>query len=403
MKKEEFYEIVPKEQIMQLVREIDLPAFIYFKKIIEIKYNELLECLPENFNIHYAFKANPNKEVLNTIQTFGMGADVASLGELMLAGETGYLPEKIEFTGPGKTLEELSLAIDLGISSINVESISEIGKIATLCREENSTANIGIRVNPHTKSSTSAMKMSGDTQFGITEDDLEKAFTLIKAEEERLHFTGIHMHLGSQFLDAEKLVSNFRFILEKAYEIAHKYDIKVEKINFGGGWGIDMFAKKPPLDLSVIKQGLSEFLNNPTYRPFVDNIRLVVEPGRFLVAECGLYAVEILYRKRAYQKEFLVVNGGMHQHYTAAGGIGQVIRRNYEIDVLTDERKNKGMTKYTISGSLCIPDDILATEVESDVEIKEGDVLIFFNSGAYAFSASPLLFLSHPLPKEIVI
>jgi len=403
MKKEDFYKIVPKEQIKQLGREIDLPAFIYFKEIIKMKYDELLECLPENFHIHYAFKANPNRDVVKTIQNFGMGADIASLGELILAKETGYLPEKIEFTGPGKTLEELSFAIDLGISSINVESISEIGKIAPLCREENKTANIGIRLNPKSKSSTSAMKMSGDTQFGIIEDELEKAFAMIKSEEGTLHFTGIHMHLGSQFLDTEKLVSNFRFILEKAYEIAHKYNIKVEKINFGGGWGIDMFAKKPPLDLSAIKQGLSEMFDNPQYKSFVDNIHLIVEPGRFLVAECGLYAVKILYRKRGYQKEFLVVNGGMHQHYTAAGGIGQVIRRNYEIDVLSDDRKNKRMTKYTISGSLCIPDDILATEVELDVEIKEGDVLIFFNSGAYAFSASPLLFLSHPLPTEIVI
>jgi len=403
MKKEEFYEIIPKKEIEEIIKGIDLPAFIYFNKIIEKKYHELVNCLPKNFEIHYAFKANPNKDVLKIIKTLGAGADVASLGELILEKDLGYSPEKIEFTGPGKTTEELTMAIDLGISSINVESISEIKKIARICKERNKKANLGVRVNPKGRASASAMKMNSDTQFGIIEDDLEEAFKLIHAERETITFTGIHMHLGSQFMDAEKLITNFRFILEKAHDLVDLYQFKIKKINFGGGWGIDMFARKPPLNLLVLKEGLNELFSDPHYKAFDENVRFIIEPGRFLVAEAGLYAVEVLYRKKGYQREFLVVNGGMHQHYAAAGGIGQVVRRNYEIDVLAEEKNNEEKKAFFITGCLCIPDDILATELILPCSMNEGDILLFFNSGAYGFSASPLKFLSHAFPKEIVI
>ncbi len=403
MRKEDFYKIIPKQEVCRIIGETELPAFIYFGKIIKRKYEELLECLPKGFEIHYAFKANPNRKVLGFIHSLGAGADVASLGELRLALETGYPPERIEFTGPGKTIEELSLAIDLGISSINVESISEIKNIADLCRAKGRRVNLGIRVNPRAKSSSSAMKMSGDTQFGITEDDLEGAFALIKNGTGLLNFTGLHMHLGSQFLEAEKIISNFRLILEKADEIANAYNIDLRKINFGGGWGIDPFGSKPALDLALMKRGLSELFSDPTCRRRFENTRWIVEPGRFLAAECGLYAVKVLYRKRGYKKEFLVVNGGRHQNYLAAGGIGQVIRRNLEADVITENNCCERMAKYTIVGSLCLPDDVLASELELHPEIREGDTVFFHNCGAYGLSASPLKFLSHPLPKEVII
>jgi diaminopimelate decarboxylase/L-glutamyl-[BtrI acyl-carrier protein] decarboxylase len=403
MRKEEFYKIIPKEEIKKLVTQRELPTFIYFKKIVKRKYGELLDCLPGGFEIHYAFKANPNQDVLGFIRSLGAGADVASLGELRLATGIGYPIGKIEFTGPGKTIEELSLAIDLGISSINVESISEIKNVNDLCRAKEKPANLGIRLNPKAKTSSSAMKMSGDTQFGITEDDLEEAFALIQNGTKLLNFTGLHMHLGSQFLEAEKIISNFRLILEKANEIANLYKIDLRKINFGGGWGIDIFGNKPPLDLRVIKRSLSELFADSKYRTHFKSTRFIVEPGRFLVAECGIYAVKVLYRKKGYKKEFLVVNGGMHQNYLAAGGIGQVIRRNLETDVIPENNCGEGTAKFTIVGSLCIPDDVLASELELPSEMKKGDILFFHNCGAYGYSASPLKFLSHAFPKEIVI
>ena len=403
MRKEEFYKIVPKEEVFRIVKEIELPAFIYFRKIVKRKYDELLDCLPRGFEIHYAFKANPNLDVLEFIRSLGAGADVASSGELRLAMEIGYPAEKIEFTGPGKTMEELSLAIDLGISSINVESVSEINSIFDLCRAKGKPVNLGVRLNPKAKSSSSAMKMSGDTQFGIIEDDLEEVFALIKNGTKVINFRGLHMHLGSQFLEAEKIVSNFRLILEKADEIATLYKVELKKINFGGGWGIDIFGNKPALNLPLIKRNLSELFTDSKYRAHFERTRFILEPGRFLAAECGIYAVKVLYRKKGYKKEFLVADGGMHQNYLAAGGIGQVIRRNLEADVVPENNNCEGSAKYTVVGSLCIPDDVLASELELPSDISEGDILLFHNCGAYGYSASPLKFLSHTFPQEFVI
>jgi diaminopimelate decarboxylase len=402
MRKEEFYKIIPKQEICRIVKEIELPTYIYFKKIVRSKYDELLDCLPRGFEIHYAFKANPNQDVLEFIRSLGAGADVASLGELRLAVKVGYPAEAIEFSGPGKTIEELSLAIDLGISSINVESTPEIKNILDLCRAKGRPANVGIRLNPKTKSSSSAMKMGGDTQFGIIEDDLEKAISLIEHGKAYLNFTGLHMHLGSQFHESAKLISNFRLILDKADEIANLYKVGLRKINFGGGWGIDVFGNRPALDLPLIKRNLSELITDSKCRAHFENTRFIVEPGRFLVAECGIYAVKVIYRKKGYKREFLVVDGGLHQNFLAAGGIGQVIRRNLQVDVHSKNNINSGTKTFTVTGSLCVPDDILASELELDSNSNEGDILLFFNSGAYAFSASPLSFLSHALPNEIL-
>ncbi len=404
MRKEEFYRIVPKDEVCKVIKEIELPAFIYFRKIIKRKYEELSDCLPKSFAIHYAFKANPNRQVLDVVQSLGVGADVASLGELRLALEAGFSPDKIEFTGPGKTVEELSFAIDIGLSCINTESISEIEKILNLCRTKKKSVNVGIRLNPRSKSISSGMKMGGDTQFGIIEDDLEKAISLIENGKEYLQFSGLHMHLGSQFLDSGKLISNFRFILEKADHIANLYKMNLKKINFGGGWGIDIFGNKPALDLRFLKESLLDLFAGSIDQAHFENTRFIAEPGRFLVAECGIYVVKVLYKKNGYKREFLIVDGGMHQNYLAAGGIGQVIRRNLEVDVIPENNHyREGTAKYTIAGVLCIPDDVLASEIELQSDLREGDILLFYNSGAYGYSASPLKFLSHTFPSEIVI
>jgi diaminopimelate decarboxylase len=322
------------------------------------------------------------------------------MGELQLAKEVGYLPGKIEFTGPGKTEDELSLAIDMDISCINVESISEIRKIAGLALRKGKKARIGIRVNPRRRVAEPGMKMGGENQFGMIEDDLNEAFKLIKLQNGILHFVGFHMHLGSQFLTAERLLSNFRFVVEKSYEFAQQHGMSVEKINFGGGWGIDVFGKTPPLDLTVIQNGLSQLFNEAPFKDFCRGIRLVVEPGRFMVAECGVYTARILYRKFGYQKEFLILDGGMHHLYGAAGGIGQIIRRNYEIDWVLRHEDGKGKKRFSIVGSLCLPDDVMASDAELPCCIDEGDTILFFNSGAYGLTASPQKFLSHPPARE---
>jgi diaminopimelate decarboxylase len=399
----QFYDIIPKDYVLKLAGEIQLPAFVYFSRIVKSKYDQLLYCLPEKFAVHYALKANPNKKLLQYIRSLGLGADVGSLGELQLAEDAGYPPEKIEFTGPGKTSQELSYAIDLGISAINIESISEIEKIVHICTKKNKTANVGIRLNSARQTQGSRIKMSGDTQFGIIEDDVNKALEIIRANATKVNFVGLHMHLGSQILESQQLLSNFKFILERAYEIKNSHKINIAKINFGGGWGVDMFASQASLDLSLLKKTLSDLLADSKCRSSFRNTRFIIEPGRFLVAESGVYLVKIVTRKKGYRKEFLIVDGGMHQLYAAAGGIGQVFQRNYQIDIVSKTENAVEKKNFTITGNLCAPADVLANNIQLDRQVAEGDILAFFNSGAYGYTASPTGFLSHALPTEIVV
>jgi diaminopimelate decarboxylase len=321
---------------------------------------------------------------------------------LEAAREIGYLPEKVEFTGPGKTRNEISYAVEYGVGSINVENIDELMLIVEICNTKKMKANVGLRINPRMKNPPSGLRMCGDTQFGIIEDDIEEAISIINSAQECIRFSGFHMHLGSQFMIADQVVANFRSILQKSIEISSLYEIEIRKINFGGGLGVDMFGKRDPLDLGILKKGLEELLKEFSESRILKNTRYIVEPGRFVVAESGIYAAQVLYKKHGYKRDYIIVDGGLHQHYAAAGGMGQAIRRNYEIDCICWDTSCQETKKYTIAGSLCLADDILGSEIELPATIRAGDILIFYNSGAYALTASPTRFISHPPPTEIV-
>lgn len=402
MKKEEFYKLVPSSELKSIIDSSKTPCYIYFRRIIGRQYKNLKDCLPEGFQVNYALKANPNRHVVGFLNTLGCGADAASIGEVKRAEEAGISPELIEFSGPGKGGPELEYAIERRISSINAESIQEIEKILAISRAKNIKANVGIRINPSSVPYGSSMKMGGDTQFGITEEDAERAISFIRENDRHLSLTGFHMHLGSQMLSEESIVKHFAFVLSRVTDISRRLKIKVKKVNFGGGWGIDYFRNQKGLDLTAVKEGLSKTFERRADDVFDKDTKFIVEPGRFLVGESGVYVSRVLYHKKGNKKDFLIIDGGMHQHYVAAGGLGQIIKRNFEIDLLCKE-PSQASNVYTVAGRLCTPDDIMASDLECNGAVKEGDCLIFFNSGAYGYTASPLHFLSHEPPLELII
>jgi diaminopimelate decarboxylase len=155
--------------------------------------------------------------------------------------------------------------------------------------------------------------------------------------------------------------------------------------------------------LKQLADGLKDVFSAAKYSQ-LSQIRHIVEPGRFLVGECGLYVTRVLYQKPGVRRQFLIVDGGMHQHYLLAGGMGQVIRRNFEIDVVsTHSQASVTPMAYNIAGCLCTPQDILANDFHYEREIHVGDRIVFFNSGAYGVTASPINFLGHKPPSEIIV
>jgi len=402
--KQDFYQFVDQSTLKNIIEQHSTPSYFYFKKIISHKLDQLKKCFPTCFSIHYAVKANPHPEILKTMAQAQLGADVASAGELNASLLSGIPSEKIEFSGPGKTEEELALAIDRQIGSINAESLEELKKIRLATTRRGKKANVGIRINPDLKSLKSGLRMVGDTQFGIAETDIGDALNFIKSHQSSFNFTGIHVHNGSQVLDAASLVENIKLILDLAIQVQAATNLPIKKINFGGGLGINYFANQKPLDLNFLSYELSNLLNRKPYAAFVNSSKFIIEPGRFLVAESGVYATQVLYRKSIRQKNFAIVDGGMHQNYLLAGGMGQIVRRNFEMDIIpTIPPSSSEPIKLTVAGCLCTPQDVLANNYLCDHEVKVGDYIIFFNCGAYGPTASPVDFLSHHRVTEIII
>lgn len=404
MNKDDFYKFVSKNELKKVIQTHDTPGYIYFKKILHNQISRLKEATHGKFDIHYALKANPNLEILSELAANGIGADVASGGELSRALKAGFKPEKIEFSGPAKREDELKLAIDNNIASINIENIEEVYKVIAICQSLGVTANVGVRLNPKLEAERSGMRMAGDTPFGLKMPDAVTVLKIIEENAAVLSFTGFHAHLASQELDANKLVSKYAVIIKNVIALTENTNLKVKKINFGGGLGIKYFPNQSDLDLSLLSSNLKDLLLSPEAKLLPEGVHFIIEPGRFLVGESGVFATKILYRKKAYTKEFLITDGGLNANYVLAGGMGQVIRRNFELDLLTEssEKKAEAIT-FDVAGPLCTPQDIIATNVESDVLVNEGDYVVFFNSGAYGPTASPINFLSQKVPTEIII
>jgi diaminopimelate decarboxylase len=404
MTRDEFYNLVAQESLNKELERVQTPCYLFFPKLIKQKIKDLKNCLGSRFSIHYAVKANTHPTILKIMAGSGLGADVASIGELEAALAAGIPPQHIEFSGPGKTADELIRAVEQNIGSVNAESIDELNMLIQLGRRMGIFPNVGIRINPDLKKVKSGLRMSGETQFGIPEEYAEESLRFLRDHSPQIDFTGIHVHVGSQILDNESITDIIAFVIELARRLEKSSGMTIKKINFGGGWGVNYFPNQRGLDLEFISEKLEELFQRPEYQELAERAEMIVEPGRFLVAESGVYATKVLYRKRMRTQEFAIVDGGMHHNYLLAGGMGQVIRRNFEMDILPRGLKKRPEIpefRLNIAGRLCTPQDLLATQIVCKHEVHPGDYVVFFNCGAYGLSASPSHFLSHPRPAEI--
>lgn len=389
------------KKLKNITRKIKTPFYLYDCGLINRKYYDLKNYLPKETEIFYAIKANPDRRIVSLLGRLGAGADVASAGELLIALKSGIKPNKISFAGPGKTEEELRLAIQKDIASISVENQGELRILDKLSRHTKRNVSISIRINPITGSSGSAIRMGGGSQqFGIDEEEVPQTIRLIH-KSKYLNFIGLHMHAASQILSEIAIANNIRYLADYCIKLQNELNIKVRIINFGGGWGIPYHQGQRVLNLRLLCKTIKNIFAEDSAVTHFRNTRLIFEPGRFLVGEAGVYVTKVLYKKRSRGKIFLIVDGGMHQNLAAAGLLGEGIKRNRIIGVINNKKYGREEIT-TIAGCLCTPLDILARDIKLPI-CEEGDFLYITSSGAYSYSASPLMFLSHSLPKEIII
>jgi diaminopimelate decarboxylase len=373
------------------------PFYVYDRRVIDAQVALLRSTLPHNVDLHYAIKANPMPALVGHVARLVDGLDVASGGELRVALDTGVNPRAISFAGPGKTEAELTQALAAGVL-INVESLREIRLLATLSRCFGLRARVAIRVNPDFELKSSGMKMGGGPkQFGIDAEQMPDALT--KVREAGLAFEGFHIFSGSQNLHAAAICEAQRNAFDLAVRLSAHAPSPVLTINLGGGFGIPYFPGDQPLALEPIAANLAGIVRQ-SEQAFPE-ARLIVELGRYLVGEAGVYVCRILDRKISRGQVFLITDGGLHHHLAASGNFGQVIRKNYPV-AIGNRMQSQEQEVASVVGPLCTPLDLLADRMSLAVA-SEGDLVVVFQSGAYGFTASPLGFLGHPHPVEVLV
>lgn len=387
---------VPLERLAARVGST--PFFAYDRAAITERIGLLRAALPAHVELGYAVKANPMPAVVQHVSGLVDSLDVASAAEMHVALDTTTRAGQISFAGPGKTHAELAQAVAAGVT-IELESPTELERAVAIGSKLGIRPRLAVRVNPDFRVKGSGMRLGGGPQqFGVDAEHVPALLARLAATD--AEFLGFHIFAGSQNLNAEILCEAQRKTVELALQLAAQTPLPIRYLNLGGGFGIPYFEKDEPLDLPAIGENLERLLAEGV-RPNLPEARVVIELGRYIVGEAGVYVTRVVDRKQSRGKTFLVVDGGMHHQLAASGNFGQVIRRNYPV-AIGGRGAGADLEQVSVVGCLCTPLDLLADgALLPRAEI--GDLVVLFQAGAYGLTASPTAFLSHPAPAEALV
>jgi len=373
------------------------PFFAYDRGLITARVKHLRAMLPDGIALSYAIKANPMPAVVQHLAGLVDGFDVASALEMKTVLDAPVDPRHVSFAGPGKTPAELAQAVAAGIM-IHLESETEMATVAAISKAQGLAARVAVRVNPDFELKSSGMKMGGGPkQFGVDAERVPAMLERIGALG--LDFHGFHIFSGSQNLRADSLVETQEKTISLALELAKAAPAPLRHLNIGGGFGIPYFPGDAALDLAPVGAALGPQLARA--KAAWPEARVVVELGRYIVGEAGVYVARVIDRKESRGHVYLITDGGLHHQLAASGNFGQVLRRNYPIAVATRMGAAADET-VSVVGCLCTPLDLLGDKVALP-RAEIGDLIVVFQSGAYGLSASPTAFLSHPAPVEVLV
>ncbi len=373
------------------------PFYAYDRQALHARVAHLRSALPPAIKLHYAMKANPMPAVVQFMAGLVDGIDVASAGELKVALDAGADAAEISFAGPGKRDPELVQSVAAGVL-VNVESMRELPVLAAASQALSLPARVAVRVNPDFELKGSGMKMGGGPkQFGVDVEVVPEMLAWIAREG--LAFEGFHLFAGSQNLRADSICEAQLKSYELALRLAQHAHTPVKFLNLGGGFGIPYFPGEQRLDLAPIGENLAAVVA----RAAVDlpQAHIVIELGRYLVGEAGVYITRIVDKKVSRGQIYLVTDGGLNHHLSASGNFGQVIRKNYPVTI-ANRADATALEVASVVGPLCTPLDLLADRMELPAA-QVGDLVAVFQSGAYGASASPQAFLGHPNCLEVLV
>jgi len=384
------------------IREIaniagDTPFYAYDATVIDKQLRRLRQHLPDAVKVHYAIKANPFPLLVRYMAQQVDGFDVASVSEMLLALQSGMSAHRISIAGPAKKYGELSNIIEAGCC-INLESAAELQRAMDAAEQAQRQPRLALRINPDFELKSSGMKMGGGAKpFGI---DAEKVPQLLRQMDHLdIDFQGFHIFSGSQNLNADAIIDAHNQTVQLAINLAQHSKRDIPRINIGGGFGIPYFPGDQRLNIRPIGENLQ--LLAQRVRAELGHCEIILELGRYLVGECGVYVAMVVEKKISRGQTFLVTDGGLHHHLAASGNFGQVIRKNYPLAIANRMQCQEKQPCHVV-GPLCTPLDILGQNV-SLCDADSGDLVAVYQSGAYAYSASPTAFLGHPPAREIFL
>ena len=355
-----------------LAKKYSTPLYCYsYQKLKENINNFKKTFVKINPLICFSVKSNSNKTLLNEISKLGLGADVVSIGELMKALKAGISPNRIVFSGVGKTPKEIDFAIKKKILLINAESKSEVLEIEKISRKNSKITNIGIRLNPNTDAKTLSQISTGkkENKFGVSEKNFLNLTNYIKGSK-NLKLKCLSVHIGSQILE-NKPYEKMLKVLEK---ILSKTKHNFEYIDLGGGMGIDYEDKKKSLNLNKYCLSIKKFLKKY-------DSKIIFEPGRSIIANCGYLISRVVYIKESDKKDFIILDAAMNDLmrpalYNAKHRIIPLIKNN-----------NKTKKTYEFVGPICESTDKFLTK-KNFQKLNEKEFVAICDVGAYGMSLS---------------
>ena len=372
--------------VSKIARKYKTPVYCYsFRKL-----KENIKNFKKNFKLInpltcFSVKANSNKILLNEIGKLGLGADVVSIGELLKALKSGIKPNKIVFSGVGKTKNEISFAIKKKILLINAESKSEILEIEKIAKIKKQKVNVGIRLNPNTDAKTLSQISTGkkENKFGVSEKKFLELTKYIQ-NSKYMNLMCLSVHIGSQILDT-KPYEKMLMVLNK---IIKKTNYHFEYIDLGGGMGIDYENNKKKLNLKKYSLIVKKFKEK-------HKTKIIFEPGRSIIGNSGILITKIIYIKESHKKNFIILDAAMNDFMRPA-----LYNAKHRI-IPAIKNKNQSDKTYEFVGPICESTDKFLTQKKFQ-KLKENDLILICDVGAYGMSLSSN-YNTRPKPAEILI
>lgn len=374
----------------QLMGQHQTPLYVYSASSIRSQYNRLKQAFP-GFDVCYSFKANPNPRICRLLSQLGAGAEISSLGELETALDARIGPDDIIFVGPAKTEPAIRLAVERGIYALVADSVLELGQIETAAWSAGRTQRGLLRINTLERPSVREAMVGGPSKFGFDEETVVQELRGLRFE--KLRIAGVQVYSASQVLDAGFLSSHFEYVLELALRLAGELDFDLECIDFGGGFGVTYSEEDKPLELELVAETANRLVAGQERQ--LRGCRLLLESGRFIVAESGVFLTTVLRVKKSRGKTFVITDGGMN-HFSRP----IIMRVQHPIRIL-NRLGQKPTGEFEVCGPICTPIDCIGTAVRLP-EPQPGDILGVFMAGAYGYTMSALDFMSLGRPTELL-